>query len=385
MKFKILMMSLALAGYSIPCGFAQSNEVASILDGVKSQYAPDTRVAVWTVTSEQKDGIEVVSGEVDSQAAKDAIFKGLREANIKFDDKVSVLPSDTIQKPWAVVNISVACRRKEADNASELITQAIMGTPVRVLKSEDGMSYVQTPNKYLGWVRSRSLQFKTEAEIDAWKKSERIVVTKLESSVYATPKVDNQQIVSDLLLGNILEKKGEKGKFVKVSTPDGRIGYVLKKDVESLDHWAQQKYDFTKIANNARQMMGRPYFWGGMSTKMADCSGFVGTMYFSNGIILPRDASQQALVGKKIKCENWRTDAEPGDLIFIGTKSGKVTHVALYLGDGQFIHSSVLVRVNSMNPEDDNFLDYEYLSMSRINGQIDTNGIASVKNHPWYF
>lgn len=385
MKFKILMISLALAGYSIPCGFAQSNEVASILNGVKSQYAPDTRVAVWTVASKQKDGIEVVSGEVDSRAAKDAIFRGLRNANIKFDDKVSVLPSDTIQKPWAVVNISVACLRKDANNASELTTQAIMGTPVRVLKSEDGMSYVQTPNKYLGWVRSRSLQFMTEAEIDAWKKSERIVVTKLESSIYATPKVDNQQIVSDLLLGNILEKKGEKGKFVKVSAPDGRIGYILKKDVEMLDQWVNQKYDFTKIANNARQMMGRPYLWGGMSAKMADCSGFVSTAYFSNGIILPRDASQQALVGKKIKCENWQTDAEPGDLIFIGTKSGKVSHVALYLGEGQFIHSSVLVRVNSMNPNDENFLDYEYLSMSRINGQVDTNGIISVKNHPWYF
>ncbi len=385
MKFKILMMSLALAGCSIPCGFAQSSGVASILGGVKSQYAPDTRVAVWTVSSEQKDGVEVVSGEVDSQAAKEAIFRGLKDANIKFDDKVSVLPSDTISKPWAVVNISVACLRGDSDNASELISQAIMGTPVRVLKSRDGMSYIQTPNKYLGWVRSRSLQFMTETEFYAWKKSERIVVTALESTVYENPKADNQQIVSDLLIGNILEKKGEKGKFVKISMPDGRIGYVQKKDVESLSQWADQKYDFTTISKNARQMMGRPYLWGGMSAKMADCSGFVGTAYFSNGIILPRDASQQALTGKKIKCEDWKTEAEPGDLIFIGTKSGRVTHVALYLGDGQFIHSSVLVRVNSMDPTADNFLDYEYLSMSRIKGQVGTNGIVAVKNHPWYF
>ena len=162
-------------------------------------------------------------------------------------------------------------------------------------------------------------------------------------------------------------KKGEKGKYYKVATPDGREGFVLKKHAAALEEWANQTYDFKTIEKNARKMMGRPYLWGGMAAKMADCSGFVRTSYFSNGIILQRDASQQALTGKKVDSAAWRTEAEPGDLIFIGSTSGKVTHVAMYVGGGKYIHSSGRVKVNSMDPKADDYLDYHFISISRIN------------------
>ena len=160
---------------------------------------------------------------------------------------------------------------------------------------------------------------------------------------------------------------------------------MLKKHAAALEEWANQTYDFKTIEKNARKMMGRPYLWGGMSAKMADCSGFVRTSYFSNGIILQRDASQQALTGKKVDCAAWRTEAEPGDLIFIGSTSRKVTHVAMYVGGGKYIHSSGRVKVNSMDPKADDYLDYHFISMSRINNEVGTKGIVSVKNHPWYF
>ena len=283
------------------------------------------------------------------------------------------------------MSISVACVRGAAASGAELTSQAIMGTPVRVLKSEDGMSMVQTPDEYIGYVTDNSLKFISEEEFYSWKKADRLVVTELETSMYEKPKVDNQTIVSDLLLGNILVKKGEKGKYYKVATPDGRECFVLKKHAAALEVWANQTYDFKTIEKNALKMMGRPYLWGGMSAKMADCSGFVRTSYFSNGIILQRDASQQALTGKKVDCAAWRTEAEPGDLIFIGSTSGKVTHVAMYVGGGKYIHSSGRVKVNSMDPKADDYLDYHFISMSRINNEVGTKGIVSVKNHPWYF
>ena len=80
------------------------------------------------------------------------------------------------------------------------------------------MSMVQTPDEYIGYVTDNSLKFISEEEFYSWKKADRLVVTELETSMYEKPKVDNQTIVSDLLLGNILVKKGEKGKYYKVAT-----------------------------------------------------------------------------------------------------------------------------------------------------------------------
>lgn len=61
--------------------------------------------------------------------------------------------------------------------------------------------------------------------------------------------------------------------------------------------------NMNKIIQTAEGMMGTTYLWGGTSVKSADCSGFVKTAYFSAGIILSRDASQQALTGDIMPAE----------------------------------------------------------------------------------
>ena len=129
-------------------------------------------------------------------------------------------------------------------------------------------------------------------------------------------------------------------------------------------------------------MMGSGYLWGGTSTKVTDCSGLVKVCYLANGIIVQRDASQQALTGQKIA--HWH-DARLGDLLFFGnSKTGRVTHVGIYLRDGRYIHCSGQVKVNSLDPASPDYL-YSPLSISRIDGQIGTRGITTVKRHPWYF
>lgn len=375
----VLMMSLSMPIYS--------RIVADdVIKDVKQQYAPDTRVAVWSVTADKHGGNSVVlRGKTDNPDAKDALLRGLKAVNIAYKDSITLLPDATVEKPWALVTISVACLRGEPRSGAELVSQAIMGTPVKVLECDGGMSRVQTPDGYIAYVTDSSLQFLSADGFAAWKKARRVVVTANLSMAYEKPVENIDAAVSDLLLGNILEYKGETAGFVQVSLPDGRTGYVKKTDVKEFSEWAKQNFDMPTIERSARRMMGTPYLWGGMSAKMADCSGFVRTAYFSNGIILQRDASQQALTGKKIDPKKWRTEAEPGDLIFIGTKSGKVTHVAMYIGNGKYIHSSGRVKINSMDKSASDFLDYNFLSMSRIKGEVGTKGIVAVRNHEWYF
>ncbi len=375
----VFMMSLSMPIYS--------RIVADdVIKDVKLQYAPDTRVAVWSVTADkQGDNSVVLRGKTDNPDAKEALLRGLNAVNITYKDSIILLPDATVEKPWALVSISVACLRGEPRSGAELVSQAIMGTPVKVLECDGGMSRVQTPDGYISYVTDSSLQFLSDNEFSAWKKARRMVVTANLSMAYENPEENIDAAVSDLLLGNIVEYKGENGGFFFVSLPDGRTGYVKKTDVKDFSEWAKQNFDMQTIERSARRMMGTPYLWGGMSAKMADCSGFVRTAYFSNGIILQRDASQQALTGKKIDPKKWRTEAEPGDLIFIGTKSGKVTHVAMYIGNSKYIHSSGRVKINSMDSSADDYLDYVFLSMSRIKGEIGTKGIVAVRDHEWYF
>ena len=90
----------------------------------------------------------------------------------------------------------------------------------------------------------------------------------------------------------------------------------------------------------AKTLLGKPYVWGAQGPNSFDCSGF--TYYvFKNkaGIILPRTSSAQSKYGKAVSKSNLRA----GDLVFFdtnGANNGQVSHVGLYIGNGQMIHAS---------------------------------------------
>lgn len=379
----ILAVALSLCSLTAAAQ-TQDRPVDKVIAGVKEIFAPDKRVAVWTVKADDRG---VLKGETDNPEAHRALLSKLAAENITFTDSITLLPNVPAEKQWAITTLSVGHMRPEPDGTTELISQAIMGTPVRILKqdADEGMYYIQTPDGYLGWMYGYTLSFRTAEGMNQWREADRRVVTALEATLYAEPKVDDTAVVTDMLLGNILEYKGKKGKFVRLALPDGREGYALKSVVEDVKTWASQGYKWDVIRRNAYRMMGRPYLWGGMSAKMSDCSGFARTTYFSSGIILMRDASQQALTGEIFDSKEWREKAQPGDLLFSGNRRGRVTHVMIYVGDGKFIHSSQRIKVNSIDPVADDFLNLRYMTMSRVNGQLGTKGITTVARHPWYF
>lgn len=93
--------------------------------------------------------------------------------------------------------------------------------------------------------------------------------------------------------------------------------------------------NLTNMVNYAMQFLGNPYVWGGTSlTNGTDCSGFVMRIYQHFGYSLPRTSSAQAGATKTVSSG----DVRLGDLFFYG--SGGVSHVAMYIGNGQIIHAS---------------------------------------------
>ena len=144
------------------------------------------------------------------------------------------------------------------------------------------------------------------------------------------------------------------------------------------------------IVRSASTFIGLPYLWGGSSSKGFDCSGFSQTVYYLNGIILLRDASLQALHGINVDISQGYGQLKPGDLLFFGTKENSklhVTHVAVYIGDSEYIHSSGRVMINSLDSTRSNYSGYRkhfLLAAKRIIGADDDPGIGHIKSHPWY-
>jgi cell wall-associated NlpC family hydrolase len=96
----------------------------------------------------------------------------------------------------------------------------------------------------------------------------------------------------------------------------------------------------------ALRFLHAPYLWGGRSPLGIDCSGFTQVLYKCLGIAIPRDAYQQADIGKTV---NFAEEATLGDLAFFQNETGKITHVGMILKDKKIIHSSAMVRIDTFD------------------------------------
>ncbi|MCX6334979.1 MAG: C40 family peptidase [Bacteroidia bacterium] len=146
-----------------------------------------------------------------------------------------------------------------------------------------------------------------------------------------------------------------------------------------------------KLIIFAKQFIGYPYLWGGTSAKAMDCSGFTKTIYFTGGIILARDASQQFLHGVKVDVSSSLSNLQPGDLVYIGrlNKEGKerITHTGMYIGNTEVIHSSGLVSINSLDSTRSNYSSYLGKGLRgarRIIGADPGKGTEPVGLNNWY-
>ena len=297
-------------------------EVAQLADSLKQKFAPDKRVALFDVDYSFSGKNVMLRGVTTSAEAKTALLDGLAKKGYAVMDCLQVLPDEAglEGKTYGIVNVSVCNLRVAPDFSSEMMTQGLMGMPVRVLQ-RDGWYRIQTPDNYIAWVHRVGIHPVTREELTAWNNAEKIVVTSHYGFVYSQPS-QASQTVSDVAAGNRLKWEGTKGAFYKVAYPDGRQGYISKSISMPEKKWrATLKQDAASIIATAHSMMGIPYLWAGTSSKGVDCSGFMRTVLFMHDIIIPRDASQQAYVGEHIDIAPDFSNLQPGDLIFFGRKA----------------------------------------------------------------
>jgi SH3-like domain-containing protein len=391
-NFKILLTILLVTFFGSRTQ-AQQSTFKSIVAGIQSvqkQLAPDKRVAVLEVSLEDTlQPVVKIKGETNLPDGRKQILQLFDAKGIRYVDSIRLLPTALIDdKTWGLASLSASNLRTKPDHAAELASQVLMGTPMKILDYVDGWYRVQTPDFYIGWMDSGGLARFTGSEMDRWKKSNRYVFNQITGNAFDSTNRKKSK-VSDLVLGDLFEVEAEIKGYLKIRFPDGRTGFVKKKDCLSFQEWTSRKPDVQSVLGIAKQLLGVPYLWGGTSCKAVDCSGFTKTAYYSQGIILARDASQQAKYGKHPGF-NEIGNLQPGDLLFFGRSDQRVTHVGIYLENGWYIHASSAfgrVHVNSIDPKNQEYVLTEkkkLVAASRILNSLNTEGIVLVKDHPWY-
>jgi len=292
---------------------------------------------------------------------------------------------------YGVVRSSVINMRSFPMFAAEMGTQALMGTPVHILETVHGWSRVVAPEGYSAWTTEESLEKMNLLEFTAWQNASKVIVNNYFTVIRSQP-TESAEVVSDVVWGDILRYLDTKGEYMQVLLPDGRKGFLQKIMATPFNEWfAKHQPSAANILETANRFIGFPYLWGGTSIKGMDCSGFSKTCFYLNGVILPRDASQQALVGENVDISKDLSKLQPADLLFFGSiKENKehVSHVGIYIGNGGFIHSSGTVHISSLLPGKVNFDAFNknrLLRAQRLLTRIDKDSnIVSIKKHPFY-
>jgi hypothetical protein len=268
----------AAMGVALVSQSPQSATAADIVSRVKGQFAPDARIAVFTVQAEVRENAIELVGDVEQPAAKEALLKAFKDAGLaNVVDRIAVLPDPTLAaKPLGIVSVSVAVMKTKPSHASELSNQLVMGMVVTLLKNESGWYFVQSlDDRYLGWMEPGHLAPMTKDQADAFARGPRAIVTSLVAFVRERPSSDGAP-VCDLVVGDVLSTTGQSAGWTAVQLPDGRKGFVADADATDYQAWkASRRITPEAVEQTARRFMGVPYLWGGTSAKGFDCSGYL--------------------------------------------------------------------------------------------------------------
>lgn len=229
---------------------------------------------------------------------------------------------------FGICNLAIIPLRAEANDRSEIVSQVLFGEHFEVLEQQRQWTRISLHfDKYEGWIDTK--QFKPVSGVDYSQLCNDAVVLNSDLVEYInTP----QNWLMPIPLGASLSFLNHE----EINT-------------ENLDFEGLRVSGLRPKQNlipTSFMYLNAPYLWGGKTPFGIDCSGLTQMVYKLNGYALPRDASQQALVGEPL---SFIEESEPGDLAFFDNEDGNITHVGLIMENNYIIHASGKVRIDRLD------------------------------------
>lgn len=307
----------------------QQQHIETVLKWCEIRHASDPRVAVFDLKPVIDGETIVLKGIVSEPHLADRAVDCVKT---RYDSK-SVTASIRVlaqQQEPRTVNTAIVPVRSEPNPDGEQVTQLLYGAPIDAFDESGGWTRVRTMDNYIGWIRTVDVTDRVDIDVDA---------------VLGTSGINPDNDGPTFYAGVECEVIDETDAEVQVRFRTGRRETVPDGAIERPEDWPTGD----SIVAAARHYTGTEYEWGGMTTEGIDCSGLVWMAYHRNGITLARDADHQRRFGEPVE----RDELSAGDLLFFPG------HVAISLGDDEYLHASGsvgCVTTSSFDPEREDYL-----------------------------
>jgi len=243
-----------------------------------------------------------------------------------------------------VVLKSVENMHSAASETADVVSQAVIGTPVKILKAErnaQGEEWfrIETPDTYQGWMKGSSLRAYAPGEKAYGTSGQTFEVTSLFALVYAVDNVTKHKPLAMAPVGALLEVGNWGERWCEITLPCGTKAWIQKGDgLVREPGFKRPRLSTEEMVTLAKRFLGLPYYWGGTSPLGFDCSGFVQLVYRLSGIQILRDADIQ--FEKSGLAEVAPGFEDKGDLVFFGKAKGRITHVGMMVNREEFINAT---------------------------------------------
>ncbi|CEN77985.1 C40 family peptidase [Paraclostridium sordellii] len=262
---------------------------------------------------------------------------------------------DSLAGKKATITASALNVRSGPSTGYNVIGTTYKGNTVEIITSSNGWHKVKLSNGQVGWVSGQYVSLSGDTgnsgnggSAETPSTGKKATVTASALNVRSGPSTSNG-VIGTVYKGNTVEILENSNGWSKIKTSSGQVGWASSQylstsgDAGNNGNGGNTNGGETTnpnkaqaIINLAKAQLGKPYVWGAEGPNAFDCSGLTYYVYGQNGVSLPRTAGEQSNVGTTIS----QSQLQPGDLIFSSTDgSGRVTHVGIYIGNGQMIHA----------------------------------------------